>query len=128
MMISILSVATGGALGALLRYGVSVYTSSISAGLPAYIATLGVNIVGCALMGMMAGLLPLMPALQGPPRHFIMVGFLGALTTFSSFAFDSLMLFEKQQYLILSAYVLGSFILSFAAFLSCYHLTKLGVS
>lgn len=128
MMISMISVAMGGAIGALLRYATSLYVSTIGAGLPAYFATVSVNVIGCALMGVMAALLPMMPALQGTPRHFIMIGFLGALTTFSSFAFDSLVLFEKQDYVTLTAYFFGSVFFSFAAFFSCYHVTKLGLS
>lgn len=128
MMINLLSVAIGGALGALLRYAIGLSMTQSAFGLPHFISTLSVNVIGCAMMGVMAALLPFMPLLQGAPRAFIMVGFLGALTTFSSFALDSFHLIEKQQYTLLGSYMLASFVLSLGAFFLCHHLTKWGLS
>jgi len=85
-------------------------------------------VVGCALMGVMAASLAHIPFLQGAGRSLIMVGFLGALTTFSSFAFDSFTLLEKQQYGVMITYMTASFGLSLAAFFLLYHLTKWGLS
>lgn len=127
MMMNFLSVAIGGALGAMARYAVGIGLGAISA-TPPFIATLSVNVIGCALMGVMAASLPYAPFLQGVGRSLIMVGFLGALTTFSSFAFDSFTLLEKQQYGVMIAYMTASFALSLAAFFLLYHLTKWGLS
>ena len=125
MIMNFLSVAVGGALGAMARYGVGL---ALSSGYPSFIATLSVNVVGCALMGVMAASFSHVPFLQGAGRSLIMVGFLGALTTFSSFAFDSFTLLEKQQYGVMIAYMTASFCLSLAAFFLLYHLTKWGLS
>lgn len=125
MIMNFLSVAIGGALGAMARYGVGL---ALSSNAPPFIATLSVNVVGCALMGVMAASLAHVPFLQGVGRSLIMVGFLGALTTFSSFAFDSFTLLEKQQYGVMIAYMTASFGLSLAAFFLLYHLTKWGLS
>ncbi len=125
MIMNFLSVAIGGALGAMARYGVGL---ALSSGYPTFIATLSVNVVGCALMGVMAASLAHIPFLQGAGRSLIMVGFLGALTTFSSFAFDSFTLLEKQQYGVMITYMTASFGLSLAAFFLLYHLTKWGLS
>ena len=125
MIMNFLSVAIGGALGAMARYGVGL---ALSSGYPTFIATLSVNVVGCALMGVMAASLAHIPFLQGAGRSLIMVGFLGALTTFSSFAFDSFTLLEKQQYGVMITYMTASFGLSLAAFFLLYHLTKCGLS
>ena len=57
-----------------------------------------------------------------------MVGFLGALTTFSSFALDSFHLLEKQQYGVMVLYLLASFALSLGGFFTMYHLTRWGLS
>lgn len=124
MMISLISVAIGGAVGAMLRYGVGVYFASPASPWPAYMATLSVNVIGCALMGALAAVIQIHPALSETVRPVLMVGFLGALTTFSSFALDSFGLLAKQQYLVLSFYMGGSFILSLGAFFICYHLIK----
>lgn len=124
MMMSLISVAIGGACGAVLRYGVGVYFTSPASPWPAYMATLSVNIVGCALMGALASLIHLHPSLSETIRPSLMIGFLGALTTFSSFALDSFALLAKQQYLVLTFYMGGSFVLSLGAFFMAYHLMK----
>ena len=127
MILNFLSVAIGGALGAMVRYAISVAVTGASAS-HAFVATLGVNIVGCALMGTMAASLMIYPALTPTMRPVLMIGFLGALTTFSSFALDSFVLLEKQQYGTLALYLAASFFLSLAAFFACFHLTKWGLS
>ena len=124
MMMSFISVAIGGACGAMMRYGISLYFASPTALWPAYMATLSVNIAGCALMGVLAAFIHLHPGLSDNIRPALMVGFLGALTTFSSFALDSFGLMAKQQYLILTLYMGASFILSLGAFFIGYQLTK----
>lgn len=127
MIMNFLSVAVGGALGAMVRYAISVAVTGAGAS-HAYLATLGVNIVGCALMGVMAASVMLYPGLSSSVRPLLMIGFLGALTTFSSFALDSFVLLEKQHYGMLAAYLASSFILSLTAFFVCFHLTKWGLS
>ena len=91
-MITIMAVATGGAIGAVLRYGVTVWSASIT-DFP--IATLIVNIVGSFIMGLCAGVLP--ETLSIPVRTFVMTGVLGAFTTFSAFSLDFVTLIERGQ-------------------------------
>lgn len=125
MISSFLSVAIGGALGAVCRYAIGLYTTSSALGLPPFLATLAVNVIGCALMGIMGALITAMPHIATSARPLIMVGFLGALTTFSSFALDSFHLLDSQQYGTLIGYLGGSFILSLGAFFAAYHSAKL---
>ena len=73
MIGTLISVAVGGALGALLRYGASLFVAHSSI-LPAWAATLGVNVTGCALMGVMVGLIGHHPMILEPWRPFIMIG------------------------------------------------------
>ena len=116
MIISFIIVGIGGALGAMLRYAVQLGVSSFALG-PAWLATFVVNLAGALVMGVMAGWLLGTAALPEGWRLFIMVGLLGALTTFSSFTLDSYHLLQRQEWLILSFYVLGSVILSYGCFL-----------
>jgi len=124
MIHAMIFVAIGGALGAMARYGLGIYIANLPASVPSFVATLTVNVIGCAIMGMMASLLLFYPTMDTTIRPFIMIGFLGALTTFSSFALDSFHLLEKQQYTLLALYMTSSFVVSLLVFFASYHFMK----
>lgn len=124
MIHAMIFVAIGGALGAMARYGLGIYIATLPASVPSFMVTLTVNVIGCAMMGMMASLLLFYPAMDTTIRPFVMIGFLGALTTFSSFALDSFQLLEKQQYTLLALYMTASFVVSLLAFFASYHFMK----
>lgn len=92
----ILAVAGGGALGCLLRFASSNW---ISAHWPQhfYLATLAVNIAGCLVIGYLYGVFLQRPEWPLELRAGLIVGFLGGLTTFSSFSLDTLRLLESGQ-------------------------------
>jgi fluoride exporter len=95
-----LLVAFGGSLGALARYGVGLAFPHVP-GKHFPLATLLVNLVGCLLIGMIGQLLQRFAAdasvkpdaaellLVTTLRQGLIVGFLGALTTFSAFGWDT---------------------------------------
>ncbi len=112
----IAAVSAGGALGAVLRYLVSLWVGVGLFGMPGPMATLVVNIVGSALMGMLSGWIALGIVIPEVWRNFLAVGLLGALTTFSSFALDAGNLFQKQGIVLAGGYVALSVVLSLAAF------------
>ncbi len=101
--VTLVLVALGGALGALSRYGLAVLGQAWGwSGLPW--ATLLANTLGCFIMGLVA--VPVTAALlaghadaawAGGVRAFVMVGFLGAFTTYSSFALEVWRLFEAPH-------------------------------
>lgn len=87
----VLAVAAGGALGAVLRYGISGWIAQLSRQAPFPWGTLVVNVAGSGLLGLLMGLvvggrLIVPPAL----RLFLGVGLLGALTTFSTFSYETM--------------------------------------
>lgn len=88
-----LAIAAGGALGAVARHGLNllVHQRALTGTFPAGIFL--VNVAGSFAIGIVAGLLA-GERLQLPPaaRAFVMVGFLGGFTTFSSFSLDTLTL------------------------------------
>ncbi|MGL4315143.1 MAG: fluoride efflux transporter CrcB [Pseudomonas sp.] len=92
----VIAVALGGMAGTLLRFATGNW---VSANWPQhfYGATLAVNIVGCLLIGYLYGLFMLRPEIPLELRAGLMVGFLGGLTTFSSFSLDTLRLLESGQ-------------------------------
>lgn len=102
------AVAAGGALGALLRYGVGLLAPPAPAGTTFPWATVGINIVGSLALGALAGLF-LGGSGPGPAlRLFLTVGVLGGFTTFSTFALDAVTLASAGQGLRAAAYVLLS--------------------
>lgn len=60
-------------------------------------ATLAVNVAGCFLIGLAAGVIEGREALPGGTRIFLMVGVLGGLTTFSAFGFETVELLETGR-------------------------------
>lgn len=91
-----LAVAAGGAAGSLLRFAVANW---VTAHWPQhfYWATLAVNLAGCLLIGYLYGVFLLRPEVPLALRAGLVVGFLGGLTTFSSFSLDTLRLLESGQ-------------------------------
>ena len=119
-----LFIALGGALGAVSRYAVGLaITAQFGVGFMP-VATLSVNIVGSGLMGFCYACLGTGLALTEPARGFVMVGFLGALTTFSSFSLDTIALIEKGQIMAGLGYILSSVIFSLMAFIAVMALTR----
>ncbi|HEX4910586.1 MAG TPA: fluoride efflux transporter CrcB [Permianibacter sp.] len=91
--LSLLTVAAGAVLGALLRYLTNVAAQHwLGPRFPW--ATLTVNVVGCFLAGALLAWL-LRGAVSETSRLFWMVGFLGALTTFSAFSVETLVLLQS---------------------------------
>ena len=108
MMRPYLLVAIGGALGASVRWGVGEWVSG-SPGFP--YATLLVNVVGCALIGLAARLL-----LRGSDRwQFAVTGLLGGMTTYSSFAEETRGLIDRGDLTQALLYVAATIVVGLAA-------------
>jgi CrcB protein len=89
-------IALGGALGALARHGVSAWTlARLGPHFP--FGTVTVNVTGSFLIGIVGTLLPAGAGLPAATRPFFIVGFLGAYTTFSTYAFDTWALWDRSS-------------------------------
>jgi len=96
--VQLIAIAVGGAVGALLRYGVSVGVAGLlGRGFP--YGTLAVNVLGCLAMGILYVLLLERLALGAEWRAALLVGLLGAFTTFSTFSMETLLLVENGEQL-----------------------------
>ena len=88
-----LAIAAGGALGSVARHGVTVLVHGRWPLLRFPLATLIVNVLGCLVIGVLAGLVMSdRITLRFYWREFLFVGILGGFTTFSTFGLDTLTL------------------------------------
>ena len=113
-MSQVLVIAGGGALGAVLRYWVSTAVYAM-AGRDFPYGTLAVNVLGSLAMGFLYIWL-LERTLEGAGmRAFLLIGLLGAFTTFSTFSIETLMLMEGGHYVRALANTLVSVVLCVTA-------------
>lgn len=112
---TLLTVALGGAIGAVLRFLViSASLRGFGPGFPA--GTMIVNVAGSLAMGLVAvALTERLPGSFRGMAPFLMTGVLGGFTTFSAFSLDAWYLIERGRHVAAAAYMGGSVALSVAA-------------
>ena len=108
-MISILSVALGGALGAVLRFLISKIAILNSHDIPWM--TFTANMVGALIIGFIAGAVFRHVQFKPATLSFLKTGFCGGLTTFSTFSLESFELIQHGKYLAAGCYLGFSVIL-----------------
>lgn len=93
----VLLVGIGGFVGAVLRYGVSGWVHRV-VGVESFpVGTLAVNISGCLVLGLLAGLVELRGALSSDARALLFIGVLGGYTTFATFGYETFQLLRDGQ-------------------------------
>ncbi len=100
-----------GGAGVVCRYGLGCLISSDNYPW----STLGINILGSFLMGMLFVLFTKHLAHDASWKLWVMTGFLGGFTTFSSFSLESLMLLQQGRVVVALSYVSSSVVLSLLA-------------
>lgn len=108
--VEIAAVAAGGALGALLRHGLTRTAVAIPGGSTVW-GTLLANLLGCFLIGLLAGYLSSGRVIASHHQLAIRTGFLGSLTTFSTFALEAYSLAGERNWLLGFGYVLLTLVL-----------------
>lgn len=96
MFQSIFLVSAGAAIGASLRWGLGLWLNSLFSSLA--FGTFVANFIGCFLMGILLAAFWTFPQFSPEWRLFLVTGFLGALTTFSSFSGEVIELFFKEEW------------------------------
>jgi CrcB protein len=94
--LSWVAVGLGAAIGAWIRWRLSMWLSDIHAHVQ--VGTLTANLAGGYLIGIGLGVFSAYPGLAPEWRLFAITGFLGGLTTFSTFSGESMMLLQRGQY------------------------------
>jgi CrcB protein len=113
-LIPLLAVGLGAALGAWLRWGLGILLNATVPALP--MGTLAANLAGGYLVGVAVAFFGHHPGLAPELRLFLITGFLGGLTTFSTFSAESTNLLTRGEFgwalLHLGAHLAGSLLLT----------------
>lgn len=118
-MKSWLAVAFGASVGAWIRWGLSL---SLNQGGLIPLGTFLANAIGGLFMGIALGILQVIPTLSMEWRLLMTTGFLGGLTTFSTFSAEAFSLLQKQNYggmlLYVTSHVVVSILLTIVGYWS----------
>jgi CrcB protein len=110
------AVGSGAAVGAWLRWGLGIVLNPVFPTLP--LGTLAANIIGGYLVGIALGVLTHFEALPPEIRLLLTTGFLGGLTTFSTFSAEATTLLAREQLgwaaAHVAVHVVGSVLMTFA--------------
>jgi fluoride exporter len=115
---SVLSISAGASLGALLRWALAGRFNPLHPQLP--IGTLAANLIGGYLIGVAVAIFADMPQLSPQMRLFVITGFLGGLTTFSTFSAEVVTQLQQGH----PAWALAT---ALAHLLGSFALTALGI-
>ena len=113
-MLAVLAICIGACLGALARWQLGLWLSPGGALIPW--GTLAANLIGGYLVGVCVGVFQQWPELDPVWRLALVTGFLGALTTFSSFSAEIVAMLQQARYALAlgtaSLHLLGSLALT----------------
>ncbi len=119
-MLPVLTICMGACLGALARWQLSLWLNPTLAvaGTALPMGTLAANLIGGYLVGVCVAIFQAMPQLDPLWRLALVTGFLGALTTFSSFSAEVVTMLMQQRYALAlttaAVHLLGSLLLTIA--------------
>ena len=118
-MLSVAAICVGACAGALARWQLGLWLNPVAtAGTVLPWGTLAANLIGGYLIGVCVAVFQAMPQLDPAWRLALVTGFLGALTTFSSFSAEVIAMLGQQRYALAfgtaGIHLLGSLALTFA--------------
>jgi CrcB protein len=114
-MLSVVAICVGACIGALTRWGLGLW---LNPGAVIPLGTLAANLLGGYLVGVAVAVFQALPQLDPAWRLAIITGFLGGLTTFSSFSAEVVGMLGQQRYLMglgtAAVHLIGSLLLTMA--------------
>ena len=121
-MINIFWVAIGGGLGASLRFISSSFFNLFYPNLP--IGTFFVNVLGSFIIGLLINTLEMRSSSEIFIKYFLIIGVLGSYTTFSSFSYEVIELYNNKKLLLSIIYILASVFSCIVAAYAGYSINK----
>ena len=125
MKTNLLLVASGGAIGSLLRYITALSFTKVFPPDSIPFSTLVINIAGSLLIGIVFGMAERFQWMTPALRLFLATGICGGYTTFSAFAYENVSLLQKGNFTGFALYASLSFILTLAAAFAGVSLARL---
>lgn len=122
-MKTLIAIGLGGAVGALARHFFAGWLTRLAGGGFPW-GIFAANVLGSFLMGMLIAFLAHVDGVPQAVRAFLAVGVLGAFTTFSTFALETVVLIERGQAVQAAGYVGGSVLLAVLGLLAGQHLGR----
>ena len=122
MVKDIIIVGIGSGIGGICRYLISLFMNHVGNGFPW--GTFTVNVAGCLLTGILWGVTSRFQNLSPTFSLFLMVGFCGGFTTFSTFSKEGLAMLLTNNYFMFSLYAIGSVVLGIMAVTLGYYTIK----
>ena len=122
-MINLFFVATGGALGAALRYLTSISFNYFF--YYSFIGTLCINVLGSFLIGLLVYFIKNKELSEEVIKYFFIIGLLGSYTTFSAFSLETIELFMNNKLLLSFAYIILSLVLCILATYIGFNIEKI---
>ncbi len=113
-MLNMLAVALGAAIGANLRYGITLWATQRFGPLFPY-GTLLINLLGCLSIGVLLTLASNRLSMSEPMRLLLVTGLLGGFTTFSSFGYETYVMIQEGRWQAAALYVVVSVLLGLLA-------------
>ncbi len=118
-MLAVLAICTGASIGALARWQLGLWLNPIAGAVGTMpLGTLAANLIGGYLIGVCIAVFQALPQLDPTWRLALVTGFLGALTTFSSFSAEVVAMLGQQRYALAlgtaALHLLGSLLLTVA--------------
>ena len=114
-MIKLMLIGLGGSIGAILRYSIGGLIQNLSGSINFPFGTLGVNIIGCFLIGLFSYLIEARAMFTDETRAFLLIGVLGAFTTFSTFGHETYNHFLESKFHLVGINVGAHIIFGLAA-------------
>ena len=128
MKTNLILIGVGGAIGSVVRYLGSLYVTKQFPSMLFPYGTFAVNVVGCIIIGTAYALSEKFQWFSPSLRLFLVTGFCGGFTTFSTFAYENMQLLQRGNYTGFALYTTLSFVVCLAAVFAGFYAVQVGVN